>query len=439
MPVRVAGLLELSEIERSSLHARPGRPDFFAKMDGMISVGLRALLGKLNQTSRAAMERAAGVALSRTHYALRIEHLLLQFLDSPANDCLLIFRYFGIDLPRFKMELSALLDNMKTGSERNPDLDESLIAVLKNAWLCGSLDYQALHIRSGHIVVAMLTEQESKALVDAVPELQKISWPALRRNLMNIAEGSVEGGEDSVAAAQGNSSGYAFFSYSHKDSGTVVQFAKYLAYEEIPPFIDGELEYGDAWETVLVDRIKRSELLMVLMSGNSRNSEFVKREIQIALGERKRIVPILVDGEPFEQLKELQHIRLLDTVHPRTRFIEHLRKLLAPNQIPSAALQRRRLENFILDLFETTFGVDQGSRTYLGFGDDIAFNVSLDKPLSDIDELDWGEVFSSIRERIPDLKIDTRFGKNYSERYPTIKALVDDLYGNLTWMDISKL
>jgi hypothetical protein len=102
-------------------------------------------------------------------------------------------------------------------------------------------------------------------------------------------------------------------------------------------------------------------------------------------------------------------------------------------------LQRRRLENFILDLFETTFGVRQQSRGYLGFGTDIAFNVSLDQSLSDIDELDWAEVFSTIREHLPDLKIDTRFGKNYSERYPTIKALVDDLYSNLTWTDISKL
>jgi hypothetical protein len=285
----------------------------------------------------------------------------------------------------------------------------------------------------------MLAEQESKTLVDAAPELQKISWPALRRDFMTIVEGSVEGGEDSVAAPPDNSSGYAFFSYSHKDSGIVVQFAKYLAQEEIPPFIDGELEYGDAWETVLVDRIKRSKLLMVLMSGNSRNSEFVKREIQIALSERKRIIPILVDGEPFEELQDLQHVRLLDTIYPKTRFIERLRKLLVPNQVPSAALQRRRLENFILDLFETTFGVRQQSRGYLGFGTDIAFNVSLDQSLSDIDELDWAEVFSTIREHLPDLKIDTRFGKNYSERYPTIKALVDDLYSNLTWTDISKL
>jgi len=39
-----------------------------------MSVNLRALIGKLNHSTRSAVEGAAGLCLSRTHYDVEIEH-----------------------------------------------------------------------------------------------------------------------------------------------------------------------------------------------------------------------------------------------------------------------------------------------------------------------------------------------------------------------------
>ena len=47
-----------------------------------MSVNLRALIGKLNAASRSAVEGAAGLCLSRSHYDIEIEHFLVKALDS---------------------------------------------------------------------------------------------------------------------------------------------------------------------------------------------------------------------------------------------------------------------------------------------------------------------------------------------------------------------
>ena len=46
-----------------------------------MSVNLKGLIGKLNDTTRGALEGAAGLCLARTHYDIEIEHVLMKLLD----------------------------------------------------------------------------------------------------------------------------------------------------------------------------------------------------------------------------------------------------------------------------------------------------------------------------------------------------------------------
>ena len=48
----------------------------------MAAVDLKSLVGRLNEACRRALEAAAGLTLSRTHYNVEIEHWLLKLLDS---------------------------------------------------------------------------------------------------------------------------------------------------------------------------------------------------------------------------------------------------------------------------------------------------------------------------------------------------------------------
>src|ERR1700692_4329751 len=108
-----------------------------------MGLNLKALIAKLNDQSRAALEGAAGLCLSRTHYDIEIEHYLLKLLDSSSADFSAILKHFEIDKAHLMAELARSLDKLKTGNARNPALSPTLRKMLTEAWTLGSIDYGA--------------------------------------------------------------------------------------------------------------------------------------------------------------------------------------------------------------------------------------------------------------------------------------------------------
>ena len=58
-----------------------------------MSINLKSLIGKLNDSTRQTLEAAAGLAVTRAHYDIEIEHYLLKALDSSDNDFAAILRH----------------------------------------------------------------------------------------------------------------------------------------------------------------------------------------------------------------------------------------------------------------------------------------------------------------------------------------------------------
>ena len=94
----------------------------------MIHPDLKQLIGKLNQTCRGALEAAAGLCLSHTHYEVDIEHFLIKLLEAQNTDLGKILRYFEIDEARVSAELSRALEGFKTGNARTPALSPAIPA-----------------------------------------------------------------------------------------------------------------------------------------------------------------------------------------------------------------------------------------------------------------------------------------------------------------------
>jgi hypothetical protein len=236
---------------------------------------------------------------------------------------------------------------------------------------------------------------------------------------------------------------YAFLSYSRKDQAAIHSLAAYLAQEEIPQWVDNQLEYGESWEEVIIQRIQDSAVFLIAMSPSAMESAFVNREIDMALANRKLIIPILVSGEPFPKLQSYQFVRLLATDDPKTKFIERLRDILTPDQVPSEHVQRRRVEHFVLREFQTIMGVGwQGVTVSLGIGFDEAFSIEPEESLSELDELDWAEVFIDLRERLPHRDFRSLLGtdyKNYKARFPTIRDFIEFIQQTLSWNEIRML
>ena len=169
-----------------------------------MATNLRAVIGKLNPTSRNALEGAAGLCLSRTHYDVEVEHFLMKLLDSSGADFALIARHFEIDKSRLAAELTRSLDKLKSGNARTPAISPSVLKMLKEAWIVGSLDYGSDTVRTGYCVLALASVEELARIVnDVSKEFRKINADALRKDFATIVAGSEEETEQAPAAAAG--------------------------------------------------------------------------------------------------------------------------------------------------------------------------------------------------------------------------------------------
>jgi type VI secretion system protein VasG len=164
-----------------------------------MAINLKSLIGKLDAATRNCVEAAAGLCLSRTHYAIEIEHYLLKLLDVPDGDILPILRRFEIDRSRLSSDLTRSLDRLKAGNARTPSLSPSLVKMLTEAWTIGSLSFGAARIRTGHTILALATDDElARQIHESSRELQKIDAVALEKEFATITAGSHE--EETSAA-----------------------------------------------------------------------------------------------------------------------------------------------------------------------------------------------------------------------------------------------
>src|SRR5579875_1897514 len=168
-----------------------------------MGVNLKALIGKCNSESRAALEAAAGLCLSRTHYDVEIEHYLMKLLDQNEGAFAAIVKHYGIDRSRLAAELTRSLDHLKSGNARNPALSPTLVRMFQQAWTLGSLEFNATQIRTGHTMLALLSDEELNRVVrDVSRELPKINADGLKQEFFNITAASHE--KDFTAAAGGD-------------------------------------------------------------------------------------------------------------------------------------------------------------------------------------------------------------------------------------------
>ncbi|MGA2850195.1 MAG: type VI secretion system ATPase TssH [Terracidiphilus sp.] len=173
-----------------------------------MSTNLKALIDKMNDTTRKALESAAGLCVARTHYDIEIEHYLLKVLDAFDNDIAAILKHFGVDRSRLTKELEHSLDSLKSGNARSPAFSPSVVKMLSEAWTVASIDFNAGSIRTGFTLLALLGDEELARLVkDISKELQAIPPDGLRASFYDIVAKSNETQTSLTSGAPGKSAG----------------------------------------------------------------------------------------------------------------------------------------------------------------------------------------------------------------------------------------
>ena len=83
-----------------------------------MSLNLKTLIGKLNDTCRNAATRAAGLCVASGQYEVDLEHLFLALLEQPKSDFAIIARQSGIAAGMLEADLQAEIARLKTGNTR---------------------------------------------------------------------------------------------------------------------------------------------------------------------------------------------------------------------------------------------------------------------------------------------------------------------------------
>ncbi|MDR6204369.1 type VI secretion system ATPase TssH [Paraburkholderia sp. SIMBA_055] len=158
-----------------------------------MSTSLNTLIAKLNPTCRQAALLAANNCLARGHYEVDLEHLLLALLDEPASDVALVLRASRIDPHALRADIERELQRLKNGNTRTPVFSKHLIDLLEQAWLIASLDSQIGRIRSGHLLLALLSAPDLAQFAERMsPLLRDVPVTELKHNFDELTAGSRE-------------------------------------------------------------------------------------------------------------------------------------------------------------------------------------------------------------------------------------------------------
>ena len=167
-----------------------------------MSVSLKSLISKLNDTCRSALEAAAGLCLTRTHYDVDIEHLFLKLGEPQDTDLQHILRHYDVDQARLARDLTRALDRLKTGNARTPALSPRIPRLINEAWTIASIDFNAAKVRSGHLLLALLGNEDLARLArESSREFEKLSPEELLKHLADLVAGSGEDKAEVPAAS----------------------------------------------------------------------------------------------------------------------------------------------------------------------------------------------------------------------------------------------
>jgi hypothetical protein len=256
-----------------------------------------------------------------------VVHLLTKLLDASEGDFPLILDHFEVDRRSMAADVARLLDRLESGNAQTPSLSPDLVALLREAWVFGSIDYSASEVRTGFLVFALLDESGSARLVrDSIRELKKIDPTLLRRDFLQIVRGSnedpVEGTVAPAARAAAVHRRLVFISYRRADTNDLA--------DRLVDRIKAEVKDIEVWRdedtmmpgVVFSDAIDRAiaaaDIVLVLIGkkwltatdeqGARRiqgEDDFVRREIAAAFRQKKYVVPCLIGGARMPRAEEL--------------------------------------------------------------------------------------------------------------------------------------
>ncbi|WP_082641109.1 type VI secretion system ATPase TssH [Marinobacter sp. P4B1] len=158
----------------------------------VIRVELPALIGRLNDISRQALEASAALCISRQGAEITPAHLLFKLLETPFSDVRQILEHTGINHQQLQPLVGDSLNGEPQTAEPYPSFSPLLVELLQDAWLLASTELGHTELRSGAVFLALLMNADRYLMPRVAQALVDINREQLRKQFDRVTEGSVE-------------------------------------------------------------------------------------------------------------------------------------------------------------------------------------------------------------------------------------------------------
>ena len=118
--------------------------------------------------------------------------------------------------------------------------------------------------------------------------------------------------------------GHLFISYSHKDKAYAHKLQRHLLEKGFEAWIDDRIDFGAHWPHEIEKRLRECDAFILVMSSNSHESEWVQNELMLARKLKKRIFPLLLDGEDWWHVSTTQYVNVQGGKLPPASFLVNL-------------------------------------------------------------------------------------------------------------------
>lgn len=158
----------------------------------MIRVELPALIGRLNDISRQALEASAALCISRQGAEITPAHLLFKLLETPFSEVRQILEHTGINHQQLQPLVGDSLNGEPQTAEPYPSFSPLLVELMQDAWLLASTELGHTELRSGAVFLALLMNADRYLMPRVAQALVDINREQLRKQFDRLTEGSVE-------------------------------------------------------------------------------------------------------------------------------------------------------------------------------------------------------------------------------------------------------
>ncbi|KOY46160.1 ATPase [Vibrio parahaemolyticus] len=158
----------------------------------MININLSSLIQRLHPIAKVALEDAAALAVSEKANEVQIEHYLLSLLERPNSDFDVLLSHFDCSENLLRQSVRSTLDTNAKGNGSKPVFSALLIEWLQESWLVSSLDLSETQIRSGALLLTLVSNPLRYGQHGYASILEAVNPDGLKRNFAELTSQSIE-------------------------------------------------------------------------------------------------------------------------------------------------------------------------------------------------------------------------------------------------------